>query len=127
LALYSEDFSNAAWIKFNATITANDAISPDGTQNADKVVFSGTNHYFYQQTSFVGQATASIYVKGTAGQTISIDNTQTITEPLITLTGEWQRVILTSTTSGAAVQGLAISTFQSATARTIYVWGGQIE
>jgi len=127
LALYSEDFSNAAWIKFNATITANDAISPDGTQNADKVVFAGSNHYIYQQTSFVGQATASIYVKGTAGQTISIDNTQVITEPLITLTGEWQRVILTSTTSGAAVQGLAISTFQSATARTIYVWGGQIE
>ena len=126
LLQYSEQFDNAAWIKFNASITPNDATAPNGTLTADKVVFSGASHYFYQQISFVGQATASIYIKGTAGQTISIDNTQTITEPLITLTGEWQRIVLTSTTTGASVQGLAISTYQSATARTIYVWGGQI-
>jgi hypothetical protein len=126
LLTYSEQFDNAAWIKSSATITANDAVAPNGTMTADKVVFAGANNFFYQQTSFIGQATASIYVKGTAGQTISIDNTQVITEPLITLTGEWQRITLTSTTSGSTVQGLAISTLQSATARTIYVWGGQV-
>ncbi len=126
LLTYSEQFDNAAWIKSSATMTANDAVAPNGTMTADKVVFAGANNFFYQQTSFIGQATASIYVKGTAGQTISIDNTQVITEPLITLTGEWQRITLTSTTSGSSVQGLAISTLQSATARTIYVWGAQL-
>lgn len=126
LVQQSEQIDNAAWIKFNCSITPNDAIAPNGTQTADKVVFSGSGHYFYQQTSFIGQATASIYVKGTAGETISIDNTQAITEPLITLTGEWQRITTTTTTSGSSVQGIALSTFQSATARTIYVWGGQV-
>ena len=43
LALYSEQFDNAAWVKFNATITANDAISPDGTTNADKLTENATN------------------------------------------------------------------------------------
>jgi len=123
---YSEQIDNGAWIKSGAIITANDATAPNGTLTADKVVFAGSGNYFYQQTSFIGQATASIYVKGTAGQTISIDNTQAITEPLITLTGEWQRITTTTTTSGTAVQGLALSTLQSATARTIYVWGGQV-
>lgn len=126
LVQQSEQIDNAAWVKFNCSITPNDAIAPNGTQTADKVVFSGSGHYFYQQTSYIGQATASIYVKGTAGETISIDNTQAITEPLITLTGEWQRITTTTTTSGSSVQGIALSTFQSATARTIYVWGGQV-
>ena len=38
LATYSESFENAAWSKVNATITANDAVSPDGYTNADKLV-----------------------------------------------------------------------------------------
>jgi hypothetical protein len=38
LITYSEDFSNAAWIKLNSSITSNVVISPDGTQNADKLI-----------------------------------------------------------------------------------------
>ena len=38
LALYSEQFDNAYWTKLGATITANATTSPDGTQNADKLV-----------------------------------------------------------------------------------------
>ena len=38
LCLYSEQFDNAAWTKTSGTVTANQAISPDGTQNADKCV-----------------------------------------------------------------------------------------
>jgi hypothetical protein len=35
LFTYSDDFANAAWTKSSATITANQAVSPDGTTNAD--------------------------------------------------------------------------------------------
>lgn len=35
LALYSEQFDNAAWAKNNSTATANQAVSPDGYTNAD--------------------------------------------------------------------------------------------
>ena len=40
LALYSNDLSNAAWVKTLSTITSNAAISPDGTLNANKIVFT---------------------------------------------------------------------------------------
>jgi hypothetical protein len=38
LLTYSEQFDNAAWTKVAATITANVATAPDGTQTADKLV-----------------------------------------------------------------------------------------
>ena len=42
LLTYSEDFSNGAWIKTNATIVANDAIAPNGTTTADKFTTNST-------------------------------------------------------------------------------------
>ena len=50
LLQYSEDFSNAAWSKSNSSITSNSVISPDGTQNADKLIPNATssvNKYIY--------------------------------------------------------------------------------
>jgi len=49
LALYSEQFDNGAWWKNQATIVANDAISPDGTQNAE--LFYPTSSGSYRQVS----------------------------------------------------------------------------
>ena len=43
LALYSEQFDNAAWSKGATTITANAAVSPDGYTNADAIVDTATN------------------------------------------------------------------------------------
>ena len=40
---YSEDFSNAAWTKYRTSILSNNAISPDGTLNADKLVDNSVN------------------------------------------------------------------------------------
>ena len=40
---YSEDFSNAAWVKDDATIESNSAISPDGTQNASTLIGNSVN------------------------------------------------------------------------------------
>jgi len=42
LALYSEQFDNAGWLKTNTTVTANAATSPDGTLNADKLIGTTT-------------------------------------------------------------------------------------
>lgn len=38
LLTYSEDFSNAAWVKSYTTVTANTVAAPDGTTTADKIV-----------------------------------------------------------------------------------------
>ena len=40
LVTHSSDLDNAAWTKSGTTITANDATSPDGTINADKIIAS---------------------------------------------------------------------------------------
>jgi hypothetical protein len=37
LVLYSQEFDNAGWTKLRLTISANNAVSPDGTTNADKL------------------------------------------------------------------------------------------
>jgi hypothetical protein len=68
LLLWSEDFSNSAWVKSGATITANAATAPDGAVTADKLVEDSAlgNHYATEAfASFVtGTAyTVSVYVK----------------------------------------------------------------
>jgi hypothetical protein len=76
---YSEDFSNAAWTKSNATITANATTSPDGTQNADKLVenTSTGEHYIIRvsATSTIGVAyTLSWYMKAGERNAVSLYN-----------------------------------------------------
>jgi hypothetical protein len=45
LIVRSEEFDNASWTKNELTITANNAISPDGTQNADTALETTANAY----------------------------------------------------------------------------------
>lgn len=68
LLTYTEQFDNAAWVKANATVTANAAVAPDGTTTADKAVATNTaatTRAVYQ--NFTAPATASyaasFYVK----------------------------------------------------------------
>ena len=70
----SEDFTNANWVASNLTITANDATSPDGTQNAEKFVTTSTSienqvrfGTFAILTNVGSSYTVSVYAKkGTA-------------------------------------------------------------
>lgn len=50
LVTYSEQFNNVAWIKLNASVTANAATSPDGTVSADLLIpdTSNNQHGVYQ-------------------------------------------------------------------------------
>ncbi len=65
----SAEFDNVYWTKAEATITADDAISPDGTQNADKVLASDDTDLFYR-TGLVLSASStyvqSIFFKNTS-------------------------------------------------------------
>jgi hypothetical protein len=68
LILNSEDFSTN-WTNFNgASISTDQALAPDGTNTADKIVSNGTNYSFTRPTSNITVTnakyyTASIYVK----------------------------------------------------------------
>jgi hypothetical protein len=67
LALRSEEFDNASWVKSNSTVTANTAASPSGSTTADSLVENSTSqqHYAVQNPSISANIihTATIYVK----------------------------------------------------------------
>lgn len=43
VALRSQEFDNATWTKTNVTVSANNAVAPDGTTTMDKLVATATN------------------------------------------------------------------------------------
>lgn len=65
LLTYSEQFDNAAWSKNAATIYADVAVSPDGTNTADKFVADATSaaHYVGRSGVALAQNVISIYAK----------------------------------------------------------------
>ena len=124
LVPHSEYFN--AWGKSTGaiTITSNYGISPEGLQNSSRVQFTSSNQHINISTSLgIGvTSTGSVYIKGTAGETIQFDTGGA--GALKTLTGNWQRIEVTSTSVSAL---LLINTFAGATARDIEVWGAQME
>jgi hypothetical protein len=65
LFTYSNTFTDASWNLEDATISANVAISPDGTQNASKLVSNANNtdHTIYKNVLTLVDRTFSCYVK----------------------------------------------------------------
>lgn len=63
LALYSDQFNNGYWTPSGCIVTANFAISPDGTQNADKILPNVTSGGFVemQYTASVTSGTTYTY------------------------------------------------------------------
>jgi hypothetical protein len=128
LALYSEQINNPAFwaITNSGTISANNEISPDGTQNADTLT-AGAN-FSQVQGSIIGTIgtvyTVSIYVKRISGTgnvfLRAVENANT----LISVTNEWQRFTATVTSTTIIIRiGIQLATSGDAVA----IWGGQIE
>ena len=101
LVTYSQDFNNAAWVKTVSTsITASGVTDPNGGTTAVTVSFPNSTSEIYQSLgSLTGSYTDSIYVKGTAGETIALWGVPSY--QLFTLTGEWQRISKSNTLSGS--------------------------
>jgi hypothetical protein len=120
LVTYSEDFSQ--WGTSQGTPTPNYGISPDGTQNSTRYVFSGADQELRENVTTSASSTGSIYVKGTSGETIKFGVQGS--ESLFTLNGEWQRIQKQGT---ATSNRIVINTYSGATARDIELWGAQLE
>ena len=63
LITYSEDLTQSDWSKNSITVESNAIISPDGTQNADKITKSASNALIRQFITTTGANTFSVYVK----------------------------------------------------------------
>tara|TARA_Y100000385_G_scaffold212947_1_gene221297 strand:- start:2269 stop:4383 length:2115 start_codon:yes stop_codon:yes gene_type:complete len=58
---YSEDFSQSAWIKYRSSILSNNAISPDGTLSADKLMDNSDNNTHALDKNISGLINGSNY------------------------------------------------------------------
>ena len=76
LQIRSEEFDNAAWTKTFITVTANDTISPDGTESADKLQRTNTAASYIYDAITIGYGaktyTNSIFVKKGEGSFLAI-------------------------------------------------------
>ena len=148
LFLHGEDFTNSYWTKNGGgtpgtTVTANQAAAPDGTMTADYIDYTtatGNSQNIERQfdSTPAGKTyTASVFIKGTAGQTINLTldgygvNGSASQH---TLNGNWQRFSITRSYPSGHTQA-AIFRFgcrnlnhpSTGTATQIHAWGAQLE
>jgi hypothetical protein len=152
LALYSEQFDNAAWSKINTTVTANTATSPDGTQNADTIddsssSFGNVSQLFVSLTN--ATYTFSVFVKAVSTATnVRLDLYTTVGDQFFVVfnsatgayvTGNggvytstafnngWFRFTLTATGSGNTNVNVYPNAQSAASTGAVYLWGAQLE
>ena len=123
---YSEDLTQ--WTTSGSpTITGNDAISPDGTTNADRVQFSADTDMLYNSgTGSAGTNVVSVWAKaksGTAQKFRFFVNGATLYSSDLTATDQWQRFDFVYTYSAQTV-GLRGATTG---ASDVLFWGFQHE
>ena len=119
LVTYSSDFSQWSALN-NVVVTDNFITSPDGTQNAAKLVFDGTaSGRIELNTGASGTNTQSVYLKTESGtQNVSIGaGSADLTQ--FTITDQWVRY---AHTGGGNFPRILCND-----AATIYVYGAQLE
>ena len=138
LITYSENLTDSSWAKQSGgtgtapIVTSNNTISPDGTQNADKVVFNKgtgttTSDFSILSASFTSQSnTASFYVKADSSQRIVVRNSNTFVG--YDIGTDWTRIEKTDT--GGSIQiglrdGYGVADVPNTA--TVYLWGVQVE
>jgi hypothetical protein len=127
LLLQSSNFSTS-WVTDvgSCTVTSDDDISPDGTQNADKLAFVGTNANRYQTVAglTIGASyTMTVWLRVASGTaSVSIGNINAGVNVAQTVTTTWQRFTVTQTAS-------ATTRYPQITATNVdvFAWGAQTE
>ncbi len=127
LITYSQDFSQ--WDKNSGTtVTINNAVSPDGTQNATSIVSAGTGSRVGLNVSITSGTTytLSVYLKNNGGNTsVSIGSHGTTQLETITINNEWNRYTTTFTASSSTTSSIRI--ISSGSDINLYAFGSQLE
>lgn len=127
---YSEYFEGSGWTaQAGITLTPNttETLSPEGLNNAYKVVSTDATKGFYiSGLNVTNDAVRTIYLKGSAGgETIVFKDPSGFGTPSTkTLTTDWQRFEMATTNDGNTYQGLFIDDISVG---TIYAYGAQME
>lgn len=138
---YSEDYSVANYTRRNCTITQNYAISPNGNNDATRVVGTSSDAAIFDNIGVSSGTTytLSVYLRvesGTLDTTISLGSAgfpDTVGDggrvKNITVTTEWQRFTLTSTADANAGSDIGViggfGGFNNGD--SVLIWGAQLE
>jgi len=128
LLLQSEDFLTT-WSKSAGVSVTLDSSQGEPFSGAvvSRIDFTAGSQVLNQTRTYIsGTHTASIWIKGVASETIQFAGETGTSVEVVTLTGEWQRLSQTFT-AVASTQNFSINTFNSVTARTIYITAAQLE
>ena len=111
-------------LKVDATITDNYGVSPTGESNSSRIQFSDTTAFCYAAVSLSTDHTASVFVKGVIGETVSFGiGANVTTGGLFTFNGLWQRI---NFTASSAAQ-IFFSSYSGATTSDFEAFGLQLE
>ena len=141
---YSEDFSNAAWIKSNATIISNSIISPNGSLNADELQVTSSGGNIYDNVAGSGDGVFSVFAKykdvqyirlrstnsyaffdiknGVLGGTISTIDTKIEKYP-----NGWYKCSVIGNNTNSLAQIFVSSDGVNVGLGNVYLWGAQLE
>ena len=141
---YSEDFSNAAWIKSNATVLADQVISPDGTLNADELQVTSSGGNIYDNVGGSGDGVFSVFAKykdvqyirlrstgsyaffdiknGIVGSTINVVDSKIEKYP-----NGWYRCSVIGNNTNSLAQIFVSSDGVNVGTGNFYLWGAQFE
>lgn len=117
-----------AWFRgSNSSVTANQAVAPDGTTTADRVQHNSAGSSWLRQNVLTSGVTytVSVYAKAvTPGTNDQFSFELGFTSPIFTATGEWQRFTFTGTAIGSSVY---LNNANDSFATDVYFWGAQVE
>ena len=154
LFTYSQEFDNAYWSTYQAGVTANTTIAPDGTTTAETLTNASTDGAIYRVYGVAGTYTTSIFAHAATTSTITLDwstsgNGRQATFDLIagtatavaqigtggTVTGGtssivnigngWYRCIISDITVSST--NAFVIVVVGASTSSVYLWGAQLE
>lgn len=128
--LLSEDFSNAAWQKFNCTIDSDVGVAPDGTNTVDRVILTSNNATLRQVIVAATGSSASFYIRVATGSVtnVVVSHAQGIGISVFSqmVFPNLVRVEAKGLQKGVGGEFLDI-TMVGATGATLLIWRGQFE
>ena len=152
LLTYSSAFDNAVWTKTNCSVTTTADVSPDGTQNAQKIIPASSSASFAITTPIttLGTLTSSIYLKaaeitsvaifnynGADGDRYAVFNLSTgavtgsygSTYSITPVGNGWYRcsMTVTSTSLSGATLNIVRNTYSGNGFNGFFAWGAQLE